>query len=372
MTSNIIFRDKKKKILLIIPNLAAGGAEKVMSFLAQNLNKNQFSAKLLVIGFEKDTAYDVSKVETIYLNHAHVSKAFIAILKFIHLEKPDLVLSSLSHLNATMGYISFLVPRTIFIGRETIVQSAQEVFSGSQGLKSKLTGYVYNFGYRGLKKLISQSQDMKNDLVEKQGFKNEKIITINNPVSDNFTIKSAIPSTLKKYEFITVGRLTKKKGHERILRILSKINLPFNYTILGDGHEKPNILSLATKLNISDKITYVPFTKEVNKYLSNSHVYLQGSYVEGFPNALIESLSVGTPAVVFNAPGGMNEIMIDGVNGYLADNEKLFLSNLERLITNIDHFTPMQVSRDVRKKYSANNIISKYEALFNSLIENKN
>jgi len=358
------------KILFIIPSLSAGGAEKVMSFLAQNISSKKFKTKLVVIGFEKDNAYDISDVETVYLNNASVGKAFLPLLKLVHSEKPNVVLSSLSHLNAIMGYVSYFNPKTIFIGRQTIVQSAQKNFTGRTGFKTKLFNFAYYLGYKGLDKLISQSSDMKNDLVQNQGVNDEKVVTINNPVSQNFKVKDKIPEINNSYQFITVGRLTEKKGHIRILNILSKFKSPFNYTIIGDGQEKANIEELAKKLNLNDKITYIPFTDKVNIYLTNSHVYLQGSFVEGFPNALIESISVGTPAIVFNAPGGMNEIMINGENGYLVDNEEMFSEKLEIIVNNLKDYAPIKVSAEVRRKYSSTQILSQYENLFESLITN--
>ena len=108
----------------------------------------------------------------------------------------------------------------------------------------------------------------------------------------------------------------------------------------------------------------------MNIYLTNSHVYLQGSFVEGFPNALIESISVGTPAIVFNAPGGMNEIMINGENGYLVDNEEMFSEKLEIIVNNLKDYAPIKVSAEVRRKYSSTQILSQYENLFESLITN--
>lgn len=359
------------KILLIIPNLSAGGAEKVMSFLAQNLNKHKFKTKLIVIGFEKDNAYNISDVETIYLNNTSVSKSFIPLLTLIRSEKPHIVLSSLSHLNAILGYVGYFNPKTKFIGRQTIVQSVQQEFTQRPTVKTKLYNFVYYLGYKGLDKLISQSNDMKKDLIDNQGVKKEMVVTINNPVSQNFHIKSEIPNINNGYNFITVGRLTEKKGHTRILKILSKFQKNFHYTIIGDGKEKVNIISLADELNISQHITFIPFTDKVNDYLSNSHIFLQGSYVEGFPNALIESISVGTPAIVFDAPGGMNEIMINGENGYIVKNEEEYIEKLKFITTNIKDYTPLKVSSEVRKKYSSIQILSDYEDLFKSIIKDK-
>ena len=44
-------------------------------------------------------------------------------------------------------------------------------------------------------------------------------------------------------------------------------------------------------------------------YLSDSDFFIQGSYVEGFPNSVLESCSVGTPVIAFNCPGGTKEII---------------------------------------------------------------
>lgn len=361
---------KKVNILFVMPSLVAGGAEKVMSFLAQNIDIEKFKIKLVVIGFEKDTAYDTSNVETIYLNKNHVRNAFYPLVKLINKEKPEIVFSSLSHLNTLMGLIAHFFPRIIFIGRETIVATAQRSFSNKSNAKTSVSNLLGNLGYKGLKYLISQSNDMKEDLINNHGFPQDKIVTINNPISKNFHVKMKIPEVTKGYQFITVGRLTKKKGHDRLLKVLSTLTEPFTYTIIGDGIEKKNIENLADSLNLASNIRYIPFTNKISEYLANSHVYLQGSFVEGFPNALIESLAVGTPAVVFDAPGGINEIIVSNENGYIASDEDSFSQKLNQLIKNINNFQPDKVSDFVRQKLNSDKIVAQYEDFFLSCVEN--
>ena len=58
-------------------------------------------------------------------------------------------------------------------------------------------------------------------------------------------------------------------------------------------------------------------------------MFLQGSYSEGFPNALLESCSVGVPVIAFNAPGGTKEIIDNGINGYIVENEEDYISKLK-------------------------------------------
>jgi glycosyltransferase involved in cell wall biosynthesis len=96
-------------------------------------------------------------------------------------------------------------------------------------------------------------------------------------------------------------------------------------------------------------------------------MFLQGSYVEGFPNALLESCAVGTPVLAFNALGGINEIVEPDINGYVAQDEVDFLSKLNLILTK--KWDPDVVSNSVIKKYNKNKILNDYQDLFKSLIK---
>src|SRR5690554_5255777 len=99
-------RKEKINIIFVIPSLAAGGAERILSFVAQNLNKDIFKATLLVTGYEKDTVYQLDDLNIIYLNKPRVLKSFFSIFKFLKKNKPDIVVSSLVHLNMLIASMS--------------------------------------------------------------------------------------------------------------------------------------------------------------------------------------------------------------------------------------------------------------------------
>ena len=162
--------------------------------------------------------------------------------------------------------------------------------------------------------------------------RNHGLLIIQNPITDDFKIKNEVVTTkTKHFNFITVGRLAEIKGHLRIINILSKINTSFTYTIIGDGPLKSEILVEAKRLNISEKIKHIPFTNKIAEQLSKNDFFLQGSLSEGFPNALLESCAVGTPAIAFDVPGGTKEIIENGVNGFLVDTEQEFIDRLNNL-----------------------------------------
>src|SRR5690606_663346 len=103
----------------------------------------------------------------------------------------------------------------------------------------------------------------------------------------------------------------------------------FNYTLVGNGVDRDEIFAHAKNLGLTDNIKHIPFTNEVATYLKENDVFLQGSFVEGFPNALLESCAVGTPVIAFKAPGGIDEIIENGINGFIADDKDDFLAKLQ-------------------------------------------
>ncbi|HZW63239.1 MAG TPA: glycosyltransferase [Flavobacteriaceae bacterium] len=351
---------KKKHIVFIIPSLAAGGAERIFAFLAQHLDASLFNVTLVVIGFEKDNVYTVTNVKVVYLNKAKVSYGTVRIFKFLKKEKPDIVVSAIVHLNVIMAFVSWFFPKIKFVAREANVLSVLQHYNMSK----LLPRWLISFTYRYFDKLIAQSEDMKRDMIVHFGISEKKITLINNPVTSNYKLKNTAVS--KPVKFITIGRLSKEKGYDRLLQALSKLSFPFMYTIIGDGAEKETLFGQAKHLHVFEHITHIPYTAAIETALHTHDIFLQGSYVEGFPNVLLESCSVGTPIVAFDAPGGLNEIIEHGKNGFIAKNEQEFINHLENLNESFS-FTPAVVSEVVKSKFDTVAILKKYQDLFLSL-----
>ena len=353
----------KIKILFVIDSLKAGGAQRVMSFIASNLDSEKFKTTLAVTGYEKDYALDEENTEVIYMNKEKNRNAAWPLFKKILNNKYHIVFSTLSHINSIMAISAVFLRSPFFIGRETFVLGSRQ-----DNRRNSIAGIVLAYLQRTqLDMMICQSMDMYKDLYTNFGFKREKLVIINNPISEKFLLKK---SNLKKTipTFITVGRLSKEKGHERILRCLAKLRINFEYLIIGSGKEKARIDTLIKQLNLTQKVKYIPFTKEISKYLSASDLYLQGSYVEGFPNALLESCAVGTPAIVFNAPGGINEIILHDVNGFIAESETEFVDFLN--IGLEKEWKAEDVRNSVLSRYSSEKIIKDYQVLFHKILKN--
>ncbi len=347
---------KKRKVLFILPTLRAGGAEKIISFVSHTIDNSRFDSKLLIIGPQTDAAYETDPKITYFLNKSRVLVAIPQVVLFLIKYKPDVVLSSIGHLNTIMGLISPIFPKTKFIIREASVISSFKKFIK----KNNLYDYLSKKSYPMVDAVICQSKDMANDFRILYNIPSDKLFIINNPITrrKDTTLEPKISNDVK--QFITIGRLSPEKGHEPLLRMLSKINIDFHYTIVGDGPERETLLELIQELGLSDKITHIAYTNNAYPYLRASDILLQGSYVEGFPNVVLESCSVGTPVIAFDVPGGTKEIIIHDINGFLVNEESEFI----RFLTLFKDWQKKTIMDSVKDRFSEKTILGQYERLF--------
>ncbi|WP_165395203.1 glycosyltransferase [Flagellimonas allohymeniacidonis] len=346
-------------VVFVIPSLCAGGTERVMSYVAGHLNKDKFKVTLIVLGFEKDKAFDVKNIEILYLNKPRVLSSIPAIYSALKKIKPQVVISALSHLNIIMGLMAPLFPKVTFIGREVNIPSVLKNYP--EKTNRSYPKVFKTLGYRFLDVVICQSKDMYEELKHNSPINTSKLVIINNPITRNFVPQKKVKPTNGVQKLITVGSLEPRKGHLRLLKALKELDFDFEYTIIGNGALEPDVFEKVKEFGIQDRITHIPFTNEVPKYLAKNDLFLQGSFVEGFPNALLESCAVGTPVVAFEAPGGINEIVEDGVNGYIAKSHTEFVHYIKKALN--QKWDATAVSDSVLNKYHQDIILGKYEDL---------
>ncbi|HEA22211.1 hypothetical protein LCGC14_1567940 [marine sediment metagenome] len=359
-------KTKKINIIFVIPTLTAGGAQRIMAFLSRNLNQQKFSTTLIVLGSNKGLAFDIKDMRVIFLNKTRVLLAIPALIRILIHDRPQIIMGAITHLNILLGFISPLFPKTIFVGRQTNISTIMSKHSGDKPKFSFAS--VLKIGFRQLGYVVCQSKDMAIDCIAFFNIKEDKIEVIRNPITDNFGFeghnRNPISNTKK---FITVGRLDKIKGYGRILKGLSQYNSEFNYTIIGDGPEKEFLENLVKSLKLQGKVEFIPFTKKVPNYLRNSDFFIQGSYAEGFPNALLESCAVGTPVIAWKAPGGTKEIIEHEVNGLIAEDDEDFVN----ILNTLKHFDPKKVSDSVHIKFSKEIILKDYETFFSNILNKR-
>jgi glycosyltransferase involved in cell wall biosynthesis len=115
--------------------------------------------------------------------------------------------------------------------------------------------------------------------------------------------------------FLSVGRLSREKGHEDLLLAFSKLcereQTPIRLLIAGDGPEQEKLSRLITELRISNKVNLVGHQNDIRLYYALADIFVLPSHSEGTPNSLLEAMSAGVP-VVATSVGGVPEMSYGG------------------------------------------------------------
>jgi glycosyltransferase involved in cell wall biosynthesis len=208
---------------------------------------------------------------------------------------------------------------------------------------------------------------MRDDFIKLYNYPIKKCVIINNPITkstDDYLTHSKTKNN-PLIKFITIGRLSQEKGHLRILKEIKKLNFDFQYTIIGTGELKEIIVNKISEYKLENKVKMIDHTNNVYSFLEESTLFLQGSYVEGFPNALLEAVSIGIPAIVFEAPGGTKEIVDHGINGYIVKNDFEYSDIIQKAVK--QKWNHLKIIETAQNKFSSKKILGEYSALFTSV-----
>jgi GalNAc-alpha-(1->4)-GalNAc-alpha-(1->3)-diNAcBac-PP-undecaprenol alpha-1,4-N-acetyl-D-galactosaminyltransferase len=184
--------------------------------------------------------------------------------------------------------------------------------------------------YKKAAGIIAQSNFAKRVLQGKTKAKN--IHVIYNPVSVIEKIDCEV-----KNRIVTVGRLEEVKGHRYLIEAFARIrNKDWELSIVGNGSLRSELESIANLLGVSNRVIFHGHLTDFRLQLSEAKIFVLPSLKEGFPNALIEAMSVPLACVASDTFYGFNEIIIDGDNGLLVQpgNVDELTNILETLVEN--------------------------------------
>lgn len=363
-----------KKILFISPTLGNGGAERVMTYLLNYFASiEQFEVFLLLVR-NKGNDYLPSlinkvKVVRLGMDDRRIRFCIFPLLKSIREINPNICFVGHVQLNILIApFIKFLPHKIKFVSRETSVLSVRY---GRQSCKR----FFYWLFYRNYDKVIAQSDDMREDLIAKWFVSTDKCVKINNPIDIGYVVMNSqkeVPVSFwsrDTFNLLAIGRLDHQKGYDILLsRLAEQEEMNFRLVILGKGSLHEHLQQQIQHLGLSKKVllggySYIPFA-----YLKQADALILSSRFEGFPNVLLEANALGKPVLANNCMGGINEIIIPGVNGYVTDflSSKNFTSAFQKL--RAEKFDEGTIIKKTKERYSIDYIMPQYENIITSLL----
>jgi GalNAc-alpha-(1->4)-GalNAc-alpha-(1->3)-diNAcBac-PP-undecaprenol alpha-1,4-N-acetyl-D-galactosaminyltransferase len=348
------------KITFIISSLSSGGAERVLSNLANKLsikhniniiifsNNNTFyyldgNINLIKLDLLKNSK---SKFESI----KNTIKRIIILRKTLKNIDSDINISFMTHTNILSVIASKLNNQKVIIAERIVYNFYQ----------SKVLNLLRILIYPKANYLVTQTLDDKKNY---NFMKNVEVIY--NPLQ--------LPELKKKREniILAVGRLDKQKGFSKLIDIFSKINSNgWKLCIAGDGVEKNSLQEQIKRLKLNN-IELIGKRKDIFDWYAKASIFILSSQKEGFPNVLLEAMGSGCACISFDCPSGPGEIIDNEINGILVENQ-----NLEQLSFQIQRLLDDEKLRDrlskealkVREKYDIELIANQWEEIIKKVI----
>lgn len=157
-------------------------------------------------------------------------------------------------------------------------------------------------------------------------------------------ILESVPEKLSdqtEKRLISVGRLSPEKGFGDLVDVFVSLHEKrpdWRLEIIGDGAQKNLVCDKIYLNQLTDFVTVHGYQKKdyIDSFLNESSIFVMTSFTESFGLVLIEAMSHGLPCVAFDSAEGANDLIEDGVNGYLIPNREKE-AMVEQLITLIDN-----------------------------------
>ncbi|MEN8237551.1 MAG: glycosyltransferase family 4 protein [Pseudomonadota bacterium] len=320
-----------KRIALFIMSLQPGGAERVISKLANHWADKGHKVTLVTLAAPgKKPFYPLNKAVTLLQLSRATQQPFLggsklqqwlvkqtwgrrllkvqAILRLrsiIKQLKPDVIVSFIDLMNMVVLIASKGLEIPVIVS-ERIDPNHHHIFI----LLRKLRALTYSWA----SKIVVQTRSAKSYFCKTP---KDKLSIIPNAVAAPTikTSKSKIPLT----RIVAVGRLDSQKDHSTLIHAFAGAVLrqpQLRLTIYGEGKERSKLERLIQTLGLTKQIQLPGVIPDIEAALLDADLFVFPSRYEGFPNALGEAMSLGLPVIASNCSGN-TDLIRDGIDGRL-------------------------------------------------------
>jgi glycosyltransferase involved in cell wall biosynthesis len=369
-------KEKNKiKILFALPFVITGGADTILLQIAKYLSENNFDISVMTT-----IKTDSNKFGDNTPRYQEITQEIYHLYNFLESQEKwkDFVYY---YLESRQIDILFIVGAAYFYD---LLPDIKKDFPNI-----KIVDQLYNeFGHIENNRRYANYIDMnivENELVEnclvvQHNEKRSKVCLIHNGVDINYFNPNSIKNTtmidksIPKEKFIIffLGRFSEEKCPDMFVKIANHFkDNDFVYFIMGgNGGLYTEIVELINKYGLENKI-YLPGFVDTREYLSIANLLILPSQIDGRPNAVLESLSMGVP-VIASSVGGLPNLIKDEYNGFLCDpgNVDGFIRRIQEVMNNNSLYLNMRKNARDYAIYNLNIaiILTKYQNLFEGLL----
>ncbi len=287
-------------VALVIANLGAGGAERVLVNLAAGLADRGVTVRLIALDAEGPLAAQVHPdVELVDLGGRRARTALPSLLRALRSDPPRAIIASQTHVNLLLALARPLLPR----GARLIVREPQ--LHGRDTDRSTVQERVTDRILARADVVVASSEAMAERLASHFGRRGRPVV-VPNPV-DVDGLRAAAASRPgpaaadRPLRLIAVGRLVEEKGHADLIAALADPSLAAcTLTLVGDGPLRSSLTQQVAALGLAERVSLrgqVDDRAELATLIARADLLVQPAHYEGMPNTVLEALALGTPVL---------------------------------------------------------------------------
>ena len=335
----------KRKIMFMINSLDGGGAEKVLQTLLKNLDYEKYDITLYSMHRENIKQLDYPK-QIQYKVVFDKYRGDILSFRRIHNLYSKIKGKIFQKCSSKLFYRLFIHEK-YDVEIAFIEGESTKIIAGSNNKNSKKYAWVHidlkenpwtEFLYKGVKDEESHYQEFDKILCVSKSVKEaflSKFINVDyskvkvqyNPINrqkilDMSKFKCNIHSK-EKLRIISVGRLVKQKGFDRLLKVCSQLkeeNYIFEVFIIGEGEERKYLESMIENLNLKNIVFLLGYTKNPYSIMVTGDILVCSSRSEGFSTVLTEGVVLGMPIISTDC-AGVKELFGNSQCGVIVKND---------------------------------------------------
>lgn len=348
------------KITFFIGHMGYGGAERVISLLANDYCRRGWDTDIVML-LSNDLAQKLEpgvRLVDLSLGGGSYGKRALRWMKeirgYLKREKPDCVVSFIGRINALV--------LTAALGMKIPIVVSERNDPRHDGRGKYMLAYCDAL-YRTARAVVFQTkaeQECFSEAVKAKG------VIIPNPVS----VEGVSRREPEGFRVVTAGRLAEQKNHKMLMdamEILHREIPEVRCTIYGEGELRQELEEYVREKGLEDTVFLPGHALDIHEKIADASVFVLTSEYEGLPNALIEAMMLGIPCVTTDYPGA-EEVMEGGVTGLIVPrgDAKALAEKLTMLSRDRETGTALgENARIAGERYSLENVMG----LWNRAIE---
>jgi glycosyltransferase involved in cell wall biosynthesis len=317
----------RPRIAFVLGDARIGGAERVVLALAGRCVSMGFPVDLVLLRAEGELMSQIHDgvrvVPLLPSGHRHghglrlAVSALPAMRAYLRRERPSAVLSTLTGTN-----LFSIVARGISGHRFRL--TVREA-SSLANVRSAMRRWLVRWLYRDADQVVAVSVGVADDLA-RHGVPRGRLRVITNPIDEaQLHALSLTAATLPGFVaderpiVLSVGRLAEPKDFATLLRAFAMLRgeRRARLLVLGEGPQRAALEHLALELGVGDDVLFPGYVANPYPWFRRAAVFVLSSRWEGYPNALLEAVALGTIAIASDCEHGPREILGHGRKGRL-------------------------------------------------------